>query len=300
MNKNHLSQILVFTLALSACMTGLAGPTPTPSSTPIPPFQPVATERTVMVNDLERSYLLHIPPDLNGKEPVPVVFAFHGYTIPAKGMQYATRMDVIADREKFLVVYPMGLELSWNTGAEEGTHGGYALANNVDDLAFIRQILADLETIYNIDPKRIYASGHSQGAMFTYRLGCDMSDTFAAIAPVAGVHLLGDCNPTRAVSVIHFHGLADRHVPFEGGGQGLNDFYPVEDSIETWAEINQCPSSVIEEDETNGITHITYAPCQAGTAVELYTIRAEGHDWPRNKFPASETIWEFFVAHPMP
>jgi polyhydroxybutyrate depolymerase len=298
MKKIHKSLFLVFAIALSACTTGQGGPSPTPTPTPIPTFQPDASERTVVVNDLERSYLLHIPPDLNNQQPVPVVFAFHGYTIMPKGMQYATRMDEIADREKFLVVYPKGIELSWNTGWEEGTHGGYALAHNVDEPAFIRQILSDLDTFTNIDPKRIYAMGHSQGGMVVYRLGCEMSDTFAAIAPVAGLHLLSDCNPTQAVSVIHVHGLSDQFVHFSGGGKF--DFPSVEEGIETWVELNNCVSFATEEDEENGITHITYDPCQAGTAVELYTIDSGGHDWPRTKMPASEIIWDFFVAHPKP
>ena len=302
MKKIHLSLLLLITIALSACMTGLGGSSPTPTLTPTPTptsiFLPDAPERTVMVNDLERSYLLLIPSDLPNQQPVPVVFAFHGYTITPTGMRYASRMDDIADREKFIVVYPKGIEFSWNTGWKEGTHGGYALANNVDEPAFIRQILADLDTFTKIDPKRIYAMGHSQGGMVAYRLGCEMSDTFAAIASVAGVHLFSDCNPTQAVSVVHVHTISDPHVPFSGGG--TNDFPSVEEGIETWVEINNCTNSEKEEDEANGITHISYTPCQAGTAVELYTIDSASHDWPRTKMPASEIIWEFFAAHPMP
>ena len=298
MKKIHISLFLVYTIALSACTVEQGGPSPTPTPTPIPTFQPVASERAVIVNDLERSYLLHTPPDLNNQQPVPVIFAFHGYSITPMGMQYATRMDEVADHEKFLVVYPKGIDFSWNTGWEEGAHGGYALAHNVDEPAFIRQILSDLDTFISIDPKRIYAMGHSQGGMVVYRLGCEMSDTFSAIASVAGVHLLSDCNPTQAVSVIHIHMLSDPYVPFSGGGSF--DFPSVEEGIETWVELNKCTSSEKEEDKTNGITHITYAPCQAGTAVELYTIDSGRHDWPRTKMPASEIIWEFFAAHPMP
>jgi polyhydroxybutyrate depolymerase len=298
MNKIHISLFFVFTIALSACTTGQGGPSPTPTPTPAPTIQPDASERTVMVNDLERSYLLHIPLDLNNQQAVPLVFAFHGYTISPKGMQYAAGMDEIADREKFIVVYPEGIEFSWNTGWEGDPHYGYALAHNVDEPAFIRQILLDLDTFTNIDPKRIYAMGHSQGGMVVYRLGCEMSDTFAAIASVAGLHLLSDCNPTQEVSVIHFHGLSDSFVPFSGGGKF--DFPSVEEGIETWVELNNCVSFVTEEDEENGVTHITHAPCQAGTAVELYTFDPGGHDWPRTKVPASEIIWDFFAAHPKP
>jgi polyhydroxybutyrate depolymerase len=310
--------LLVIAITYSACSAGVSEPSPTviPTSTPSPPptsapeptpkptqtltvrptFQAEAVERIVMIDDLERSYLLHIPPDLDIQSPVPVVFALHGYGGMAKYMQLGARMDVIADREKFIVVYPQGLEFSWNTGWDQPF--GYATINNVDEAAFIRQILSDLNTVASIDLKRIYATGASMGAMAVYRLGCEMSDTFAAIAPVAGVHLAIDCNPSQAISVIHIHGLSDSTVEFSGGG--MRDFPPVEEGIQTWVELNQCAGSEVEEDPENGITHIVYAPCESGSVVELYTLDSWGHDWPWRRLLASEVIWAFFEAHPMP
>jgi polyhydroxybutyrate depolymerase len=262
------------------------------------PIEPGDTERSVIVNDLERSYLLHIPPGIDSQQPVPLVFAFHGWTLRPVDLQMTAGFDDLADQSSYLVVYPAGVGNSWNT-REEGP--GITIAHNVDESAFVKAILSDLETMATIDPKRIYAAGRSMGGALAYRLACEMSDTFAAIASVAGPMEYHSCQPQQAVSVIHIHGLADKSVPFSGGGE--HNLQPVENGLETWVELNHCPSAAEERDEEKGINHLAYAPCQGETGVELYTSDSGIH--PIYSFgpvgiPASEIIWEFFVAHPKP
>ena len=173
------------------------------------------TSARLTVKDQSRSYLLYVPPSLDSSQPVPVVFGFHGYTGTGPGFRDGTGFNAIADANGFLVVYPQGEggDRSWNAG---GCCAG-ARAADLEDVAFIRQIISDLKTIANMDPKRIYATGHSNGAMFVYRLACEMSDTFAAIAPVAGPLFYSPCKPKEPVSVMHVHGLADPAVPYAGG-----------------------------------------------------------------------------------
>ena len=126
-----------------------------------------------------------------------------------------------------------------------------------------------------------------------------MSDGFAAIAPVAGTLAYSPCEPQQPVSVLHVQGMADRVVPYEGGGP--LDFQPLEQVIATWVDINGCPSSATVDNPIDKITHNAYTPCEAGTAVELYAIEAGGHAWiSKYVFPMSETIWDFFAAHPKP
>ena len=303
-HKGHLFLVLTFAILLStascnqtaAIPTATIAPTATlaPTATAAPTIQPGDSERKLMVNDLERSYLLHIPPGLNSQQPVPVIFAFHGISESPFQMQSVAEFDDIADLANFLVVYPRGVGGSWNTG-EAGP--GSAIAQNVDELAFIRQMLSDLGTITSIDPKHIYAVGFSQGGALVYRLACDMSDTFAAIASVSGPMEYSACQPSQAVSVIHVHGLADTFVPYSGGGS--YDLPPVEQGIATWVQLDDCTGSAQVEKPTNIITHTAYAACQAGTAVELYTIDTGGHAWPYG-WPASEIVWDFFAAHPKP
>ena len=266
------------------------------SCSPTPTLQPGDSERNVMVNDLERSYLLHIPPGLDSVHPIPVVFAFHGADAEPSEMQLLTGFNDIADEAGFLLVYPRGIGLTWNAG----TCCGDAFQNNVDEPAFIREILSDLGTIVSVDNKRIHATGFSNGAALVYRLACEMSDTFAAIAPVAGTLVYNPCQPQQSVSLINVQGLADIFVPYTGGGEF--DTPPIEQVIATWATLHDCTGSAqVEKQLNNIITHTAYVSCKAGTAVELYTLEKGGHSWPYNSvWPTSQVIWDFFAAHPKP
>ena len=116
-----------------------------------------------------------------------------------------------ADQEGFIAVYPNGtgrLEpmLTWNGG----NCCGYAQWNNVDDVGFTRALLDDLAKVVNVDAKRVFATGISNGGIMCYRLASELSDRIAAIAPVSGTMGTLTCNPKRPVSVIHFHGTEDR------------------------------------------------------------------------------------------
>ena len=138
------------------------------------------TERVLKVDGIERTYLLHIPPLMKSNQAVPLVFVFHGYSMHAADMAPLTGLNSIADSNQFLVVYPTGTgpgsQLSWNAGG----CCGYASQSNVDEEAFIHGILTDVGTVAVIDPARIYATGFSNGGFLSYRIACEMADTFAA------------------------------------------------------------------------------------------------------------------------
>jgi len=287
-------------LAGCASPASTVAPTVVPSATvvptPGPTIEPADSERTLTVNGLERSYRLHIPPGIDSLQPVPVVFAFHDVESGAINMQLLTEFDEIADSASFLVVYPEGIGFSWNAG------GGcclYAATTNVDDVAFVRQTLSDLGTIASIDTKRIYAAGFSHGSALVYRLACEMSDTFAAIAPVSGFLAYSPCEPQEPVSVIHVHGLNDTHIPYTGGGH--HAILPIEQVIATWVDLDGCNTPPQVEKLQDIITHTIYTSCEVGTTVELYAFETGGRNWPpENVWPASQIIWDFFAAHPKP
>ncbi len=267
----------------------------------MPTLAPGDQERRLTVKGQSRSYLLHVPPGMDNLHPAPVLLGFHGYGSSAARFRSVTGFNAIADANMFLAVYPQGDngDNSWNAG---GCCIRYP-SSGADDIAFVRQVLADLRTIANIDPQRIYATGHSNGAMFVYRLACDMPDTFAAIAPVAGPLFYSPCKPQEPVSVIHVHGLADRSVPFEGGtlpGYTEVTFPSAMFSIEAWVKLDGCTGEA-QVDTQGAATHTAYASCKSGAAVELYAIEGLAHVWPQAEvWPASQTIWEFFAAHPKP
>ena len=279
-------------------------------------LQPGDYVRTLTVDGLERSYLLHVPVEYPLRMPVPVVFAFHGGGGNAAHTADFTGFDAAADTNYFLAVYPNGtgrLEdklLTWNGG----TCCGYAVDHNVDDVAFVRAVVEDLRSFATLDEERIYATGMSNGGIMSYRLACEAADLFAAIAPVAGTLNYAACAPSEPVSLLHIHGTADAHLPYAGGvGEesiaGV-DFVSVADSVSFWVAANGCTSTPVETTSGN-VVHSVYSDCSSGTVVELYTLTgglhawpgADGPGWPGGDEPsqeldATQAIWDFFAAHP--
>ncbi len=272
-----------------------------PTSTP-QTFQVGLSKHTLTVGSLERRYLLYIPQILDKLQPVPLVFIFHGYTQMDSDMT-VWGFNEVADKEGFLVVYPNGVDTAWNVSV---CCGG-ALKKNIDEIAFIQQILADLGTHFSIDPKRIYSSGFSNGGILSYRLACEMSDTFAAIAPVEGYLLTNPCQPKQPVSVMEVHGLDDNYngvhwTASDVGGYADVDAPPVEQTIATWVQLDGCAGEA-QVEKQGKITHTTYDSCNAGTSVELDALEGGGHWWPSpEQYPAlsPQGIWNFFKAHPKP
>lgn len=302
--KTNLFVSLAFFL-LAACAP-TPTPTPVPTSTPLPPtLTPAPTvaaldeERTLTVDATERSYFIHIPEGLTSQEAAPLVFVFHGYQESGTSARNYTGFDQIADENGFIVVYPNGSgsssARSWNASG----CCGYALQNEVDEPAFVRAIIADVETLLSVDPKQIYATGFSNGALLSYRLACEMSDTFAAVAPAGGVLMYAPCEPQEPVSVMHVHGAKDAVVPLDGGGSAIQ-FPPVAESLATWEKLDGCNGE--KQVEKDGVLeHTTFGECNPGISVELYVVDGTSHSWPSPYVaPISQIIWEFFATHPKP
>ncbi|MFZ5857607.1 MAG: alpha/beta hydrolase family esterase [Chloroflexota bacterium] len=274
---------------------------------------PVDSVRELTHEGRVRDYHVHIPASLDLTQPVPLVMVFHGGGGKAENAIRTTNFDEVADEEGFIVVYPNGtgpreVEVyTWNAG----DCCANAMLENADDVGFARAILADVQTIATIDLKRVYAAGMSNGGMMSYRLACEAADMFAAVAPVAGAVTFAPCNPSEPVSVIHFHGTADEHVPYEGG-IGPNAVYPaeyvsVQESVGFWITFDGCDSQPATS-QMDKIQHTVWAGCERGSSVELYSISGGGHVWPgsgRDEGPgqsllATWLIWEFFKEHPKP
>src|ERR1043165_7375006 len=201
--------------------------------------------RSLEVDKRNRTYIVHIPKSYDGSKPFPVVLAFHGGGSNAEQMVKFCGLNETAVKNGFIVVYPNGtgrLEkiLTWNGG----NCCGYAMQQKVDDVAFTKAMLDDLGKVVKVDPKRVYATGMSNGAIVSYLLASELSDRIAAIAPVGGPMGTETCNPKRPVPVIHFHGTDDEFAPFKGGKgaksiSGTN-FFSVEHSIKAWVKANGC------------------------------------------------------------
>jgi len=276
--------------------------------------------RTLKHDGRTRSYIVHIPPKYDSKQPTPLVLAFHGGGGNAQIMMRFYGLNDKADKGGFIVAYPNGTGrseniLTWNGG----NCCGYAQLNNVDDVGFVRVVLDDLAKVVSVDSKRVFATGMSNGGILCYRLASELSDRIAAIAPVSGTMGTATCKPKRPVSVMHFHGTADEVVPFKGG-KGSNrltqqiNFYSVEHSINAWVKANGCSEKPTVTDmpkktDDMAVQRKTYGQGKDGTEVVLFIINGGGHAWPgrgrgvlgktTKNISADDLMWEFFKRHPM-
>lgn len=285
------------------------------------PIKPGDYSRTVESGGRKRTYLVHIPPKYDRQKPMPLVLAFHGGGSNAPQMVRFCGLNEKGDAAGFIVVYPNGTGridqiFTWNTG----NCCGYALSQNVDDVAFVRALLDDLGRDVAIDPKRVYATGMSNGGMMAYRLGAELSDRIAAIAPVGGPMGTETCAPQRPVPVIHFHGTADEFAPFAGGrgarSLSQTNFFSVDHSIQAWVKANGCTVEPVitklanKVDDGTSIIRKTYPSGKDGAEVVLIEIQGAGHTWPGRNPPlailgkstknvsANDVLWEFFEKHP--
>lgn len=263
----------------------------------------------------ERAYLLHRPASLSRSTPAALVVMLHGGFGSARQAQRAYGWDALADREGFVVVYPDGVGRSWNAG---GICCGPALRQEVDDVGFLDRLLRTVEVAQNIDARRVYLTGMSNGAAMAYRYGCQGAVALAAIGPVAGT-LSMPCRPTRPVSVLAIHGLADEHVPYAGGsgtrGVTKGEWQSVPGTLAAYREAGGCQEPVTR---TDGVVQTTSALCPSGREVVLIAVTDAAHQWPGSvqrtgalarlfegdpasmALDATRTLWEFFQRHSAP
>lgn len=253
---------------------------------------------------MTRSYQLHVPSGYSGQEGVPLVVNFHGYTSNATQQAGFSGMNAKADAAGFIVAYPEGLNNSWNAG----TCCGVSATNKVDDVGFARAVVADIQSKACVNPKRIYATGMSNGGYLSHRLACEASDLFAAVAPVASVLAIpaAECKPARPISVIHFHGTADTLVAYNGGSSSIS----APDSFAGWASRNGCTDTASESFNKGNTKCTTHKACKDGVSVTLCTVTDGGHCWFGTEFcpfgkstldiSANDEMWNVFEKSKLP
>jgi polyhydroxybutyrate depolymerase len=252
------------------------------------------------------------PAGLGGAAPL-VVMLHGGYGDGAQA-ERAYNWDGQADAGRFLVAYPDGMDRAWNAG----TCCGVPKKRDIDDVGFITAMVAAIQSQVPVDGARIYVTGMSNGAMMALRLACQ-TDLFAAVAPVAGTQLT-DCSRAAPTSVLQIHGTADDRVPFEGGpgkartlsGAPNVDGPSVPAVNATWRSIDGCGAPTTS---TAGVVTTQIADCPGGRTVELISVAGAGHQWPggvpsplaqrlgdlpqpSTALNATDTVWQFFAAHP--
>jgi poly(3-hydroxybutyrate) depolymerase len=240
-------------------------------------FAQTTETKSFQVAGVSRTYITHVPSGLSNNPPL--VFNIHGYNIDGALMRSITQMDKVADKEKFIIVYPSAINKSWNM-----TTGG-------DDLTFIVAIIDSIDAKYHINRNRVYATGFSQGGFICFLLGCQYSDVFAAIAPVSGLLPSGACTLKRPVPML---------LKF-----GTNDVATVDKfmaSVNSWLKLDSCPSTPVitrpypSTNPKSKVTRLYYGPCAQGSEVVVDTVAGGTHDWvltADTNVNTSEETWAF-------
>lgn len=289
-----------------------------------------ATQKRELEDKLDgyhRSYRVHVPRNYQPSSPWPVVIAIHGAYSTAEYHEQRTGFSRVAEQKGFIVLYPNGIGLfGWLQHWNAGHCCGKALGDNIDDIGFIFAALDDMATYLNIDRRRIYVTGFSNGGMLTHRIGAERGAQVAAIAPVAGA--MGGSEhpgealwqipaPSRPMPVLMIHGSLDDRVPYKGGPRpdkpGSQQYLPVTAAVDYWVNENGCPPQAQQQTiDSVIITREFWNGCSQNAAVELWTIENWKHTWPGpddltnppsidlNGFDAAETIWRFFENHELP
>jgi polyhydroxybutyrate depolymerase len=285
--------------------------------------EPRDFDHRLEVDGRSRWCAMRLLPAYDGTTPLPLVLAIHGATSNPRLMERFSGLSDKAEQAGFILGYPAGTGalanvLTWNGGV----CCGYAANNNVDDIAFFRRLLDDLMGSLQIDRKRVYLAGMSNGAHMAYRLAVEMGERFAAIACVAGPMTIEPTAATKPMPLLHIHGTHDEFAPFDGG-RGPRSLYreplrSVPETIAAWVRVNGCPETPTVESNPDRvgdgttIVRSAYGPGREGSEVVLYKVVEGGHTWPgRPPLPlqlgkstmnldANEVIWEFFQRHARP
>lgn len=262
----------------------------------------------------DRPVTLQIPSSYTGDAPTPLVIALHGYYTSPDYIISLFGLDTWYEDAGFLFIHPHGsLDASgnyyWNaTDACCDLYG-----NGVDDSSYLAGLITDISASYNVDPKRIYILGHSNGAFMAYRMACDHADLIAGVISVSGATFAtaADCTPSEPVSVVELHGTADGTILYGGGQNTMNDGtmvpYPsAATTVATWAGYDGCDAATqagtaldLSDPAGDDTTVDAHTGCPTGIDTELWSMDGVGHV-PLFANRARQVWWSWFQAHPKP
>ncbi len=280
--------------------------------------------RTILVDGLQRTYIIHLPPLFDTTEKLPLIFALHGGGGTAQGAVNLYNLEPLADKNSFIIVYPDAINKAWKipgmTSRLKGADTG------INDAHFISVLLDTLIARYKIDDKKVFCTGISRGAMFSFYLADVLNSRIKAIAPVCGgisKTMAATYSFKIPISVLMINGTEDPLVKYDGGYGTLNkrnegnedaDLLPAEDLVTKIVSFNHCnatPKSIELPDveASDECTETEYVYDCNNVKVDFIKIKNGGHTWaggtqylPKfiigrlcKDFSASQKIFDFFM-----
>lgn len=152
--------------------------------------------QNLSVDGVQRSFRL-FRPSLGGGAKAALVIVLHDLGATGDDIADRTRYDEPAEKSRFTVAYPDGVNGSWTAGRCCDP----AKAKGVDDVKFIGLLIDRVVSQQPIDSSRVFVTGFSSGAAMTYRLACELADRIRAVTSVSGAMLVDSCHPARPVSL---------------------------------------------------------------------------------------------------
>ena len=254
---------------------------------------------SMTVDELERTYILHVPPAASG--PLPLIVVLHGTYGTGRKMQLGLGFDQYADQRGFYVAYPDAYQAPGERETARWNDGRGTLESSlagIDDVKFLVNMVDDIAAQVPLDKSQVFITGASNGGMMTYRIGCETSGVFAGIAPVIGnipEPIFDSCNPSAPLKFLSINGNADPFVPFTGGEVcadtprflcegGWVKSQP--ESLAKFTSANGCEPALqsvilpVQVDDGTSVEEQTFANCSSGVQVRAYIVHNGGHTWP--------------------
>ncbi|WP_282707016.1 alpha/beta hydrolase family esterase [Sinimarinibacterium sp. CAU 1509] len=229
---------------------------------------------TLSTADGVRSYRIFIPPGYSAQRPMPLVVALHGGLGSGEIMAEQTGFNRVAEARGFLVAYPDGIGRTWNAGRCCGP----AMEKRIDDVGFVRAVIAQVRRDYAVDTAHIFGTGFSNGAMLLHRIACEAPDTFSAIAPVSGGIMLSPCAARSGVSALLIQGRDDPRIPWNGGV--FDDSYrpSMADVVNSLAQRNGCGAGEQVIEQKGAVSCSARSSCRE--TLQWCGLAGVGHQWP--------------------
>ena len=262
---------------------------------------------------IAREYMLYIPNTI--KPQAPLIFVLHGLGSTNSHIRDYSQMDLVANKNGFVVCYPQGTGSTKNTiHTKKGSsfwNVGYEIHKNevVDDVSFLTSLAIYLQQEYDLDPEKTFCTGMSNGGDMSYLLGCQAPEVFKAIASITGCMMewiYKSCDNKSPIPVFQIHGTKDNITYYDGDIKNRDRwgaYLGVESTIQFWVDHNMCSKSIIDtigfvNNESRYIIREKFLNGIDENEVWLYKVIDGGHDWVQKSlekdFNTSEEIWKFF------